>query len=109
MVAILASMQTSPRCIMVHREMGIQSLSDLHDVTLALGAGKAFAKFLQQELPLKTSRSCPTPAALPCSSKTHSSRQQAYVFSEPYVVRQKGAEPVTLMVSQLGFDPIPAV
>ncbi len=27
------------------------------------------------------------------------------MFSEPFVVRQKGAEPVTLMVSQLGFDP----
>ena len=31
--------------------------------------------------------------------------QQGYVFSEPFVAREKGGDPRALMVSELGFNP----
>jgi NitT/TauT family transport system substrate-binding protein len=104
-VAVLASMQTSPRCIMVHREAGIRSLRELRDVRLALGAGKAFARYLQQHVPLENVQVVPYTGSVALFLEDPRFAQQAYVFSEPYVVRQKGADPVTLMVSELGFDP----
>jgi NitT/TauT family transport system substrate-binding protein len=104
-VAVLASMQTSPRCIMVHRETGILSLHELRDLTLALGAGKAFAQFLQRELPLENVKIVPYTGSVALFLEDKRYAQQAYVFSEPFVVRQHGADPSTLMVSELGFDP----
>jgi NitT/TauT family transport system substrate-binding protein len=104
-VAVLACMQTSPRCIMVHRELGIDSLHELRDVTLALGAGKAFVKFMQAELPLENVRVVPYTGSIALFLADSRFAQQAYVFSEPLVARQKGADLVTLMVSDLGFDP----
>jgi NitT/TauT family transport system substrate-binding protein len=104
-VAILACMQSSPRCIMVHRESGIRSLDQLSNVTLALGAGKAFAKFLQAELPLENVRVVPYTGSVALFLTDKRFAQQAYVFSEPLVARRKGADPVTLMVSDLGFNP----
>lgn len=104
-VAILACMQSSPRCIMVHRQSGIRSFDQLSNVTLALGAGKAFAKFLQAELPLENVRVVPYTGSVALFLADKRFAQQAYIFSEPLVARQKGADPVTLMVSDLGFNP----
>jgi NitT/TauT family transport system substrate-binding protein len=104
-VAVLASMQDSPRCIMVHQEAGIQSLRNLRDVTLAVGAGQAFAMFLQQQVPLENVKTVPYTGSVALFLQDHRFAQQAYVFSEPYVAQQKGAHPLTLMVSELGFNP----
>jgi NitT/TauT family transport system substrate-binding protein len=35
--------------------------------------------------------------------------QQAYVFSEPFLVKKEGAEPLNLMVSEIGFNPFTSV
>lgn len=104
-VAVLACMQSSPRCIMVHRESGIRSFDQLRHVTLALGAGKAFAKFLQAELPLENVRVVPYTGSVALFLADKRFAQQAYVFSEPLVARRQGADPLTLMVSDLGFNP----
>ncbi len=104
-VAVFAAMQNSPRCIMVHRETGITSLAELQDLTLALGAGKAFAKYLQRKLPLTRCKIVPYTGSVAPFLQDSRFAQQAYVFSEPFVVRQRGADPVTLLVSDLGFNP----
>ncbi|MEZ6120574.1 MAG: ABC transporter substrate-binding protein [Pirellulaceae bacterium] len=50
--AVLAAMQDSPRCIIVRNSSGITSLHDLKNVTLAVGAGKTFVKYLEKHLDL---------------------------------------------------------
>ena len=45
-VAILASMQTSPRCIMVHRESGIQSLREHARCDVGVGSRKGICQVL---------------------------------------------------------------
>ncbi len=103
--ALIAPLQNSPRCIMVHEESGITKLSELENVTLALGQGKAFAEFLKANLTLKDVRivSFSGDVALFVSDKSYT--QQGYVFSEPFVAKRKGANPRSLMVSDLGFNP----
>lgn len=104
-VAVMAAMQNSPRCIMAHSDSGFQSLADIHDVKLALGAGKAFASYLQQKLPLNNVTVVPYTGSITPFLEDHKFAQQAYVFSEPFLARKHGAEPVTFMVSKLGFNP----
>ena len=104
-VAVLAAMQHSPRCIMVHRQSNITSFDELNNMTLALGTGKAFANFLQQQLPLTDVQIVPYTGSIAMFLQDHRFGQQGYIFSEPYVARSRGADPVMLMVSDLGFDP----
>ena len=108
-VAVLAAMQHSPRCILVHRESGITSLNELRDVTLAVGSGPAFFKYMAKYLPLDNVQTVAYPGSIGPFLTNPRFAQQAYVFSEPYLAKEKGANPVTLMVSEMGFDPYASV
>lgn len=103
-VAVMAPLQTSPRCVMVHESSGITSFDQLKNVTLAMSGGKAWAQFLKQKLPLDgvELQEGPTVAKFLVDDNY---AQQAYVFSEPFVARQEGGDPVSLLVADLGFNP----
>jgi NitT/TauT family transport system substrate-binding protein len=105
LVAVMAVMQDSPRCIMVHEKSGIRSLADLHDITLAIGEGNPFAEFLKSQLPLDNVRIVSYSGSIAKFLVDDQFAQQGYVFSEPIVARQRGADPLPLMVSELGFNP----
>ncbi len=103
-VALFAALQTSPRCVMVHKSSGIQSWSDLKKVTLAMGAGQPFTVYLQKKLPLTDVQVVPYTGSVASFLANERFAQQAYSFSEPYVARQKGAEPVCLLAADLGYN-----
>jgi NitT/TauT family transport system substrate-binding protein len=104
-VAVMAAMQNSPRCIMVRKDSGIQRIADLKDVTLALGAGKAFVRYLEDKGLLKDVQVVPYTGSIALFLNEPRFAQQAYVFSEPFVAQQKGVEPHCMLVSDLGFNP----
>lgn len=104
-IALFAPIQNTPRCIMVHRESGIDKLAELEDVTLAIGTGPAFFQYMQKHLPLKGVETIAYPGSIGPFLANKRFAQQAYVFSEPYVAKQQGADPVTLMVSEIGYNP----
>lgn len=104
-VVLMAPLQNSPRCIMVHRESGIERFEQLQDVRLAIGAGKAFARFMENRGLLNDVQVVPYTGGIAPFLNDKRFAQQAYVFSEPFVVRKKGADPLVLMVSELGFNP----
>jgi NitT/TauT family transport system substrate-binding protein len=104
-VALMAPLQTSPRCIMVHEESGITSFDQLENVTLAVRPGITFYKFLQKELPLKDVKVVNYSGNVAQFLLDKKSAQQAYVFSEPFVAQQQGARVRTLLVSELGYNP----
>ena len=103
-VAVMAPLQNSPRCIMVHKTSGIRNFQQLNDVTLAMSSTAAWAKFLRKKLPLKNVRFVNN-ARMRLFLANDDFAMQAYVFSEPFVATDKGADPVSLMVSDLGFNP----
>jgi NitT/TauT family transport system substrate-binding protein len=108
-VAVFAPIQTSPRVIMVHRESGIRSLHDLKDVTLAIEAQAPFANFLKRQLPLQGVRIVPYNGSVAPFVADPRFAQQAYGISEPYLAQEKGAHPVNLLVSELGYNPYTSV
>jgi len=104
-VAVFAAMQDSPRCILVREDSGIESFADLNNITLSLGSGKSFAKYLQSQLPLSHVRIVPYSGNIAALLKNKNYAQQGYVFSEPLVARRQGVRVRSLMVSDLGFNP----
>jgi NitT/TauT family transport system substrate-binding protein len=103
-VAVMAPLQKSPRCIMVHKSSGIASFDDLRNVTLAMHSGKAFAQYLRKKLPLEGVKLQENPSVARFLENAGYA-QQGYIFSEPFVAEQEGGDPVSLLVSDLGFNP----
>jgi len=108
-VSVLAPIQTSPRVLMVHEESGIKSLAQLKNVTLAIEAQAPFANFLKRKLPLTGVRLVPYNGSVAPFVASKSFAQQAYGISEPFLAREKGAHPVNLYVSELGYNPYTSV
>lgn len=108
-VAVLAPIQTSPRVIMVHEESGIRKLSDISNMTLAIEPQAPFANFMKRKLPLKGVRFVPYGGSVAPFVADKRFAQQAYGISEPFVAEQKGAKPVNLYVSDLGYNPYTSV
>ena len=104
-VALLAPLQMSPRCIMVHKKSGIRRLEDLKDMTLAAGSGKAYLEYLKTRVNLENVQLVPYAGSSALFLKNENFAQQGYVFSEPFVARREGADPHVLMVSEIGFNP----
>lgn len=105
LVAVMAPVQESPRCILVHEQSGVEQLGDLTDMTLAMGAKEPFSQILRRRAPLTGVKVVPYSGNLAAFLVDTKMAQQAYVFSEPFVARAKGAKVRCLMVSELGFNP----
>ncbi len=106
-VAVMAPLQISPRCILVHESSGIRGFDDLRDVTLAVSSSNAFTQYMRQELKLdqKNVKIVPYAGSVAHFLLNKNYAQQGYVFSEPFVARKGGGDPRVLMLSELGFNP----
>ncbi|MCA9065369.1 MAG: ABC transporter substrate-binding protein [Planctomycetaceae bacterium] len=108
-VAVLAPMQQSPRCIMVHKSSGITSLQDLQNVDLAISEGRPFALWMKKRLPLTNVNLVPFGGGVGEFLVNDRYAQQGFVFSEPYTAEKQGGDPLPLMVSDTGFNPYASV
>jgi len=108
-VGLMAPLQHSPRCIMVHESSEIDSFKDLKNVTLAMSDAAAFSHFLRQQLPLEGVKVVRNSGSLGQFLRDPKFAQQAYIFSEPILAAEQGVKTNTLMVSELGFDPYSSV
>ena len=108
-IALLAPIQKSPRGIMVHADSGFTKIADIADVTLAVNSGAPWVAYLKARAPLTNIRFVPYPGSVAQFLVDWKYAQQAYVFSEPYVAREKGADARCLLVAELGFNPYTSV
>lgn len=108
-VGLFAALQTSPRCIMVHRKSGIKDFSDLKNITLAINENSSFGTFLRRQVSLDGCRIVPYPGNVTQFLLNDDFAQQGYVFSEPFVARKEGGDPLTLMAADIGFNPYTSV
>lgn len=104
-VALLAPIQTSPLCIMVHRASGITSLRDLRDLTLASTASAVHTQFLKANVPLTNVTIIPYSGSVAEFLVNPRYAQQAYAFSEPIIAEARGGDPRCLLLADLGFSP----
>ncbi|RMH71924.1 MAG: myristoyl transferase [Gemmatimonadetes bacterium] len=104
-VAVMTPLQQSPRCIIVHEQSGIESLYDLKNLTLAMGSKDVFSHYLRQHVPLENVTIVPYTGNVAQFLVDPHFAHQAYVFSEPFVIREKGGDPKPLMLSDIGYNP----
>ncbi|HXT57568.1 MAG TPA: ABC transporter substrate-binding protein [Pirellulales bacterium] len=108
-VALMAPLQISPRCIMVHKSSGIKDFADLKNMTIALGNSQPFYLYLRKKIPLEGVTIVPYQGSVAPFLADENFAQQAYVFSEPFVAEQQGGDPESLLVAKLGFNPYTSV
>ena len=108
-VALMAPLQSSPRCIMVHADSDIEDFSGLKGMTVAMGSGKAYARFMEKQGLLEGVQVVAYSGSVARFLERKDFAQQGYVFSEPFVARQQGASTRNLMVSDLGFNPYTSI
>ncbi len=108
-VALLAPIQDSPRCIMVHEEAGIDTLADMRDVTLSMSTGQPFAQYLKANTKLAGVEVVPFNGGVTEFLRSKRHAQQAYSFSEPFTASEQNAKPKCLMLSSIGFNPYTSV
>ena len=108
-VALMAPLQSSPRCIMVHADSGIDDFSGLKGITVAMGSGKAYARFMEKQGLLEDVKVVAYSGSVARFLERKDFAQQGYVFSEPFVAQQQGARTRNLMVSDLGFNPYTSI
>ena len=104
-VALLAPIQQTPRCIMVRADSGIDSLSELKGLTLQANRGQAFLSFMESRGMLDGVQVVPYSGSVARFVADDKTAIQAYNFSEPLLAEQKGVKVKTLMLSEIGFNP----
>jgi NitT/TauT family transport system substrate-binding protein len=104
-VAVLAPMQTSPRCLMVHESSNIKTFGELGGVTVAMNAGEPYAQFLLKAVLPKDVRVVPFTGGVSHFLRDEKHAQQGYSFSEPFLAKERGSDPHVLLVADAGFNP----
>ncbi|MCC9644845.1 ABC transporter substrate-binding protein [Rhodopirellula sp. JC740] len=108
-VAVAAAVQNHPRCILVRADSGVMEWSDLAGMTLQRQAGRAFLDFLEQRGHLNDVRQVPYHGSITGMLTDPKVAVQAYSVAEPLIAQQQGLEVMTLMVSDLGWNPYSSV
>ena len=108
-VALMAPLQNSPRCIMVHEKSAIKGFDDIKNMTLAMSTKAAFSHFLRKNFAFENVKIVPYPGNVSKFLLDENFAQQGYVFSEPFVAKQKGGDPKAIMVSETGWNPYTSI
>ena len=104
-VAVLAPLQTCPRCLVVHESTGASSFGDLGGFTIAMNAGEPFAQFLMNGPLPKDVEIVPYTGGVTHFLRNEKHAQQGYSFSEPFLATDQGGDPKVLLVADAGFNP----
>lgn len=108
-VAVLAAMQDSPRCILVREDSGVESFSGLAGMTLQCQTGRPFLKYMRSRGILDQVQEVPYFGSVSSLVSDKSVAIQAYSFAEPLLAEQQGVKVRCLMVSELGWNPYSSV
>ncbi len=104
-VAVLAPLQTNPRCLIVHKSAGVSSFGDLNGFTIAMNAGEPYAQFLLQGPLPGDVQVVPYTGGVSHFLRDEKHAQQGYNFSEPFLAQEQGGDPQVLLVADAGFNP----
>lgn len=105
LVAVMAPLQTSPRCLMVHESEKVNSFGDLAGFTIAMNQGEPYAQFLLKGVLPEDVKVVPYSGGVGHFLRDPKHAQQGYSFSEPYVAKEQGSDPKVLLVAEAGFNP----
>ena len=103
---IAAIFQKDPQVLIAHAGVGNDSFEKLKGKTILVGAGGrvSFWLFLKAKYGYSDEQMRPYTFNLAPFLADQNLVQQGYLSSEPYALRQAGANPVTLLLADAGFD-----
>lgn len=104
-VALMAAIQDTPRCIMVRDTSSVTDLKHLAGLRLQANAGRPFLDFMKAEGLLEGVEVVPYPGTVVNFVTDENTAIQAYSFSEPMVAEEQGVKSRKLMLSSAGFNP----
>ncbi len=104
-VATLAPIHNSPRCIMVREDSPVTDLSGLKGMTLQANQGRPFLDFMKSKNLLEGVQIVPYGGSVAKLVTDKNTATQAYSFSEPFMAKQQGVAVRTLMLSDIGYNP----
>lgn len=104
LVMVGALMQRDPQAIMFHEESGIRGFKDLDGRNIMAVPGAGWIALTEKKYGIKVSV---TPLDFGLSRFLADKKfvQQCFITNEPFYVRQHGAKPATLLLSETGFSP----
>ncbi|TWT52453.1 NMT1/THI5 like protein [Rubripirellula amarantea] len=108
-VAVMAVMQDSPRCILVREDSGVKDFGDLAGMTLQRQTGRLFLEYMRSKGILDQVQEVPYYNSVASMVADPKIAIQAYSFAEPLLAREQGMKVRTLMVSDLGWNPYSSV
>ena len=98
-------MQHDPQAMMVHKDSPIHDFAELEGHSVAAQPGATWFKFIVSKYHLKDVRETPATHSIANFLADPDYIQQVFVTSEPYFVRQAGADFRTMLISSAGYDP----
>ncbi len=104
-VALMAPIQNTPRCVLVREDSKAKQLADLSGMVLQANSGRPFLNFLQSEGLLEGVQVVPYAGSVAKLVTDPNTAIQAYSFSEPFMAREQGVAVRALMLSDIGFNP----
>lgn len=108
-IALMAPIQHTPMCIVVHKDSGISKLTDLKNLTLAMTPSSPYTLYARKKLPLENVNIVPYSGNVANFLTDKKFAQQGYVFSEPFVIKEQGGDSACLSIKEIGFDPYTSV
>lgn len=99
-----ALMQHDPQALLVHEEGSVDSFRDLDGRSVMTTPGAAMVKYLEKRYDI-TIETMPVDYGMSRFLADKEFIQQCFITNEPYYIRQEGANPKTLLISDSGYDP----
>lgn len=104
-VALMAPIQNTPRCVLVREDSQVKRLSELKGFILQANVGRPFLAFMKAEGLLEDVQVVPYSGSVAKLVSDPKTAIQAYSFSEPFMAREQGVAVRNLMLSDIGFNP----
>jgi NitT/TauT family transport system substrate-binding protein len=105
LMAVAATLQRDPQCLMVHADSPVHSFADLNGRTVAVKPGSAWLEYVVKKFNLDKLREIPATYSVANFLQDPNYIQQAFVTSEPFFARKAGVQVRTLLVSDTGYSP----
>jgi NitT/TauT family transport system substrate-binding protein len=105
LIAIGATMQYDPQCVMFHADAPIHSWADLNGHTVAVRPGSTWWTFVVKQFHLDHVKEIPLTYSVANFVRDPNYIQQCFVTSEPYFADRAGTPARTLLTSDAGFKP----
>jgi len=105
LLAVGATMQKDPQCVMLHAESPVKSFAELNGHAMAVKPGSIWFEYLVKKFKLGDVREIPATYSVANFLQDPNYIQQCFVTSEPFFAEKSGAKVKTMLIGDTGYKP----